>query len=533
MKKITFLMALFMVSIGYAQAPTDNAADPTRSASDVVGVYGDTYSQIGTNFDPNWGQAGHNAVNTAYDPGTGKTVLAYPGFNYQGTEVTATNLAAMDGLHVDVWVPTGTSRLLKVSPINSGTGAAEFLVEVPLTPGSWNSVDIPKSSFTGMSWDNIIQLKFDGQFNADGSANTTDTFDVYLDNIYFYKTPVASGTDATLSDIKVDGASISNFSSGTTTYLYGLKEGVTTVPQITAATTTDSNATTSITQASSVPGGSATVEVTAQDGTTKITYTVNFEYTMPSGNPTDPNIDSNDVVGIYGDTYNSIVTNIDPNWGQSGHGQVNGTYDPGNGKTILALPNFNYQGMEVTATDLSGMDVLRLDVWAPTGANRMLKISPINGGTGAGEVLVEVPLTPGSWNNVVLNKSQFTGMTWDNVIQLKFDGQFNADGSANTESWSAVYIDNIYFYAAATASVETNELFNVSVYPNPSNNVVNLTANEIITKAEVFNVIGKKMRSFNVNSNSTSINISDLNPGIYVLKYEINNKVGTTKFVKN
>ena len=31
------------------------------------------------------------------------------------------NLSAMDFLHLDVWVPVGTDRMLKVTPIN-GTG---------------------------------------------------------------------------------------------------------------------------------------------------------------------------------------------------------------------------------------------------------------------------------------------------------------------------------------------------------------------------------------------------------------------------
>ena len=87
-------------------------------------------------------------------------------FNYQGMIVTPTDLSAMDFLHVDVWVAAGTDRMLKITPVNSGEGAAEFLVEVPMTPGAWNSVDLPKSAFTGMTWDNVIQMKFDGQFNG-------------------------------------------------------------------------------------------------------------------------------------------------------------------------------------------------------------------------------------------------------------------------------------------------------------------------------------------------------------------------------
>ena len=176
-----------------ATAPSDNAADPTADAADVASVYGDTYTSIATNFDPFWGQSGHTLVDPNYDPGTGNTILAYPNMNYQGTDLAAQNLSSMTHLHIDVWVAEANSgRTLKVSPINNGTGAGEYLVEVPTTPGSWNSVDLPKSAFDGMTWDNVFQMKFDGQFNADGSANG-DGWDVYLDNIYFYND--GTGTD--------------------------------------------------------------------------------------------------------------------------------------------------------------------------------------------------------------------------------------------------------------------------------------------------------------------------------------------------
>ena len=35
------------------------------------------------------------------------------------------------------------------------------------------------------TWDSVFQMKFDGQFNADGTQNTAP-FDIYLDNIYFW-----------------------------------------------------------------------------------------------------------------------------------------------------------------------------------------------------------------------------------------------------------------------------------------------------------------------------------------------------------
>jgi plastocyanin len=164
-------------------SPTDNAADPTLDEADVASVYSGSYTDIATNYNPNWWQSG--TVDENFDPGTGNTVLYYSNFNFQGTDLTASNLSGMTHLHVDVWVPAGNDRMLKVAPINGGTGTGEWLVEVPMTPGAWNSVDLPKASFEGMTWDNVNQIKFDGQFNADGSSNG-DPWDVYLDNIYFW-----------------------------------------------------------------------------------------------------------------------------------------------------------------------------------------------------------------------------------------------------------------------------------------------------------------------------------------------------------
>ncbi|MBR4276652.1 MAG: hypothetical protein IKQ32_06765 [Prevotella sp.] len=85
--------------------------------------------------------------------------------------------------------------------------------------------------------------------------------------------PEAS-TDATLSDLRVNGTTVDGFSASTTIYNVVLPVGTTSVPTV-AATKNDSGASVSITQASST-SGTASVVVTAEDGTTQKTYVVNF-----------------------------------------------------------------------------------------------------------------------------------------------------------------------------------------------------------------------------------------------------------------
>ena len=81
----------------------------------------------------------------------------------------------------------------------------------------WNSVDLPKSAFTDMTWDNVIQMKFDGQFNGDGSANATG-YNVYLDNIYFW-TSVTTPAPLVINDFNTPGQA-GLYSSGGEWYEY-------------------------------------------------------------------------------------------------------------------------------------------------------------------------------------------------------------------------------------------------------------------------------------------------------------------------
>ena len=84
----------------------------------------------------------------------------------------------------------------------------------------------------------------------------------------------SASTDAALSDLRVAGSTVAGFSPDLTTYSVSLPYGTITVPAVTA-TTRSASATKLITPALSLPG-STLITVTAQDGTTKRTYTVNF-----------------------------------------------------------------------------------------------------------------------------------------------------------------------------------------------------------------------------------------------------------------
>ncbi len=85
-------------------------------------------------------------------------------------------------------------------------------------------------------------------------------------------TLTGTSSDATLSDLQVDGTTIDGFSANTTFYRYFVADGTTTVPQVSATPTNDA-ATAEVTQAAAI-GDTAKIIVTAADGETQWEYDV-------------------------------------------------------------------------------------------------------------------------------------------------------------------------------------------------------------------------------------------------------------------
>lgn len=119
----------------------------------------------------------------------------------------------------------------------------------------------------------------DGKYYLHFKDNKTEmkisAFTIVLTNgSYTGSTPAQKSNDATLKELKYDGTSVPNFDAKTLDYSVTLPANYSGVPNVTAIAN-DSKATLNITQAASATG-KASVLVTAEDGTTKKTYTIQF-----------------------------------------------------------------------------------------------------------------------------------------------------------------------------------------------------------------------------------------------------------------
>ncbi len=183
---------------GGGTTPTSAAPTPTRPDADVISIYSDAYTNVaGSNLNPNWGQ-----MTTVSEPQiAGNTTLLYTGLNYQGLELgTAQDVTGMEFLHIDYW--TANSTALNAFLISGNTTEVPKALSVPTS--GWASVDIPLSDFSPVDLADIIQFKFDGNG------------DIYLDNIYFYKTGGTGGLPALPLDFEDGSNPMIAFDGGAT-----------------------------------------------------------------------------------------------------------------------------------------------------------------------------------------------------------------------------------------------------------------------------------------------------------------------------
>ena len=110
-----------------------------------------------------------------------------------------------------------------------------------------------------------------------------------------------------------------------------------------------------------------------------------------------------------------------------------------------------------------------------------------------------------------------------------------------TSNWgNAGFLDNIFVGQNKSSAVNVIKSFdNVSVYPNPTSDNINIriNANQPSTaKISVLDYTGKVVKSLNTNqtifngSNDLSFNVGSLNNGTYIIKIENNEGVNTQRF---
>ena len=81
-------------------------------------------------------------------------------------------------------------------------------------------------------------------------------------------------------------------------------------------------------------------------------------------------------------------------------------------------------------------------------------------------------------------------------------------------------------------SVSDNEITDIAIYPNPTNAIINITSQQdSILGIQVFDLLGNSILS--QNTNLETVDISDLDTGIYLIKISTEQKSTIKKIIKN
>jgi hypothetical protein len=71
------------------------------------------------------------------------------------------------------------------------------------------------------------------------------------------------------------------------------------------------------------------------------------------------------------------------------------------------------------------------------------------------------------------------------------------------------------------------------MYPNPTSSVFTIEANDVIENVTLYNVLGQQVLAKTSNGNSVTLDVANLQTGVYVVKTMIGGVASTSRLVKN
>ena len=537
MKKITLLLLLLTFTLGYSQDPATGPTDPiARNSFDVKSIYNGIVSPVPPQYtnEPNgtFDSFGGSTIVGDVVLGDGNTVIKYTNHLYSGIRAGAGDLdvTTMTKLHLDVYSPGFTSFRIKLEAVNGSN--VELDVPGAHVQGSWNSFDLDLSTYAGVD---LAHLKWIVPVSYTPPGET-----LYIDNVYFYR-PATAGPSPTFNPWSIPDAltgaadfpippATSN-SSGAITYISSNTSVATIIGNTTLHIVGVGVTTITANQAAASPylAGSTTTTLTVSNP-------------IPAA-PTPPARPVADVKSIFSDAYAPIAT-----LGYAGSGDDN-TYNtswcPGNttlvqlyGNNTNKVTGLGCEGVAFLAArfDATTFTYFHMDIYTDTPTQDkvfVVKFSNWNGGAGEANA-IQYTVTnanfltnpnPGAWISLDIPFSDFSIAGGGSASRNDL-AQFIISSDLGT-----VYYDNLYLHKNTLGNTEFN-LSKIKMYPNPANEIVNLSSDSIIGDITVYNTLGQMVSKQTSTSNEASVNISGLSNGVYILTAQVGSELVRKQFIK-
>ncbi len=115
-----------------------------------------------------------------------------------------------------------------------------------------------------------------------------------------------------------------------------------------------------------------------------------------------------------------------------------------------------------------------------------------------------------------------TNTTYSTTMTIPVDAAYNVDKCSVIVFLQNMITGNVQQVAKealySVSEVETENTFNTVVFPNPTNEILNIVADENITNIQVLNMAGQVVSSRDNNSENIQLNVSEYAAGIYFVK---------------
>ena len=239
--------------------------------------------------------------------------------------------------------------------------------------------------------------------------------------------------------------------------------------------------------------------------------------------------DAADVISLYGDAYGTALGLAGVTW-DNGAEAAEGSY-AGNNALKIVNGTGDFAGFDIVGgVDATEMTHVHADFWVAgsyvAGQVVKIKLSNHDETTEINTIIKEVAPSANDEQTWISIDAELGDAARANIKQILLIYP-NSAGAPDI-----VYADNIYFYNDANLGLDSSNAFSMSLYPSPAKNELKISAENKIDTASIYNILGRKVKSFSVNAKTSSLDVSSLSTGIYILKYTSNNVVGSMKFIK-
>ena len=121
-----------------------------------------------------------------------------------------------------------------------------------------------------------------------------------------------------------------------------------------------------------------------------------------------------------------------------------------------------------------------------------------------------------------------------NAPSVTFYGAFNYANNNATKTGDIIKTSSVTYLANTTGVNATNKFSLLSVFPNPTTDILHITSDELFKQGNIYSLDSRLVKTISEQELlSKSIIVSNLNNGIYFIHIVNDNKTFVSKFTKN